>query len=99
MDPIILFDAPTIRKCDKHSRVIAKHLQAVSKNVDFIILWLDCDREGENICFEVLDICRRNIPKVNILKFNRKYSQKCKESLEQSFHPLQRKIFKLHLIN
>lgn len=61
-DPLKLFDAPTVRKLDKHSKVVAKHLQSVSKGVDYVVLWLDCDKEGENICFEVLDICRKNIP-------------------------------------
>ena len=62
-DPVQLFDAPTIRACDKRARPVAKHLQMVSSNCDFVVLWLDCDKEGENICFEVLDICKRNIPK------------------------------------
>jgi hypothetical protein len=30
-NPISLFDAPTVRKLDKQSRVVAKHLQAVSR--------------------------------------------------------------------
>ena len=62
-DPVILFDAPTIRNCDGRARPVAKHLLMCSNNIDFIVLWLDCDKEGENICFEVLDICKKNIPK------------------------------------
>lgn len=63
-DPEGLFDAPTMRKLDKQSRPVANHLSNISKNLDFLVLWLDCDKEGENICFEVLDVCKYNIPKV-----------------------------------
>jgi len=55
VDPAELFNAPIQKKPCQGS--VVKHLQSCSKNVDFIVLWLDCDREGENIAFEVLDCC------------------------------------------
>ena len=55
VDPAELFHAPVVRKPCKGS--VVKHLSEAAKGVDFIVLWLDCDREGENIAFEVLDCC------------------------------------------
>lgn len=58
-----MFHAPTVRKLEKQSHAVATNLNGVSRNMDFMVLWLDCDKEGENICFEVLDVCKKNIPK------------------------------------
>jgi DNA topoisomerase III len=59
VDPAELFHAPIVRKPCKGS--VVKHLQDEAKGCDFIVLWLDCDREGENISFEVLDCCMHNM--------------------------------------
>ena len=61
----------------------------MSSGIDFIALWLDCDKEGENICFEVLDICRRNIPNSRRQRvFRAKFSSIAKKDIQTAFDNL-----------
>ncbi len=85
-DPEGLFEAPTMRKLDKSSRPVANHLAHISKHLDFLVLWLDCDKEGENICFEVLDVCKHNIPRSKLQRVYRaKFSSIAPKDLQQAY--------------
>jgi len=53
VQPVDLFHVPTVHCYDSISQM-PEHISKESKNVDVLVLWLDCDREGENICFEVM---------------------------------------------
>ncbi|XP_077731094.1 DNA topoisomerase 3-beta-1-like [Canis aureus] len=56
VDPAEQFSqAPTEKKEANPQLNMVKFLQVEGKGCDYIVLWLDCDKEGENICFEVLD--------------------------------------------
>uniref|UniRef100_A0A4W3H8Y5 DNA topoisomerase n=1 Tax=Callorhinchus milii TaxID=7868 RepID=A0A4W3H8Y5_CALMI len=47
------------------------------RGIDYIVLWLDCDKEGENICFEVLDVVQ---PVMNVSRGNERTVYRAKFS-------------------
>ncbi|KXS19810.1 DNA topoisomerase 3-beta-1-like protein, partial [Gonapodya prolifera JEL478] len=59
--PIELYDAPTEKNESNPKQHVAKHLQVEAKGANYLVLWLDCDREGENICYEVMKCAQPNM--------------------------------------
>ena len=69
MDPGELFDVQTVKtESDGDTQITENWLKDLAKDKDILCLWLDCDAEGENICYEVI---------YNVLPYmnKRKYQQ------------------------
>merc|ERR1740131_38290 len=47
---------------------VVEHLQELAQESEYLALWLDCDREGENIGFEVISLCNEWIDYDNVYR-------------------------------
>ncbi|KAK6150821.1 hypothetical protein DH2020_015753 [Rehmannia glutinosa] len=65
-DPVDLYHAPVKKYVPEDKSEIEKTLEEEARKCQWLILWLDCDREGENIAFEVVEVCTRANRNLNI---------------------------------
>ena len=66
--PVDLFHAPISKSVKSESKDIEKTLVAESRKCDTLLLWLDGDLEGENICFEVMQVCLKANPRLDVYR-------------------------------
>ncbi|KAL0956762.1 hypothetical protein HGRIS_002881 [Hohenbuehelia grisea] len=63
-DPFSLFDAPVNSHIHEDAKSIEKNLISEARRANMLMIWTDCDREGEHIGSEIARVCRganRNI--------------------------------------
>jgi len=61
VEPSELFTCPTEKKEASPGMKMEAYLASEAKNCSILVLWLDCDKEGENICFEVINAVRSSM--------------------------------------
>ena len=87
-NPVALFDAPLAKGVGEgnNSALIKKTLQREVRGAKLLIIWTDCDREGENKGMEVVTVCREVLPGVRTLRA--KFSEITRPSIESAMATL-----------
>ncbi|XP_071107508.1 DNA topoisomerase 3-alpha-like [Haliotis cracherodii] len=66
--PTSLFDLPVFKSCPDNYVDIKRTLEREIKGCRYLVIWTDCDREGENIGFEVIQVCQSVKPNIEIYR-------------------------------
>ncbi|KZO95763.1 prokaryotic type I DNA topoisomerase [Calocera viscosa TUFC12733] len=65
-DPAELFDAPILTTVKKDATLIARNLEIEARGKTMLMIWTDCDREGEHIGSEVVNACRKSNARIEV---------------------------------
>lgn len=55
----MLFDVPIETKISSESKTIERNLINEARGADMLMIWTDCDREGEHIGSEIATVCQK----------------------------------------
>lgn len=68
--PLALFDAPVEKICaNEDFQKIKKTLEKEVRGCGALIIWTDCDREGENIGYEIIQVCQSIKPNIRVFRY------------------------------
>ncbi len=88
--PIALFEAPIDITYKDDMEPLQRMLKEQARGVDAIILWLDCDREGEAICDEVRTVCLEGNPRLGDKVYRAKFSTVLPQEINRALRSLGR---------
>lgn len=67
-DPQRLFEARIAEAVSSEAQDIVRTLKRESRGARKLIIWTDCDREGEKIGYEIVAICQQVVPHIEVLR-------------------------------
>ncbi|XP_077413817.1 DNA topoisomerase 3-alpha [Vanacampus margaritifer] len=67
-NPVLLFDAEVEKYCPDGMIQVKRTLEKEVRQCQALIIWTDCDREGENIGFEIINVCKAVKPNLQVLR-------------------------------
>uniref|UniRef100_A0A8D2BB90 DNA topoisomerase n=1 Tax=Sciurus vulgaris TaxID=55149 RepID=A0A8D2BB90_SCIVU len=67
-NPLVLFEAEIEKYCPENFIDIKKTLERETRQCQALVIWTDCDREGENIGFEIIHVCKAVKPGLQVLR-------------------------------
>ncbi|XP_058510330.1 DNA topoisomerase 3-alpha [Solea solea] len=85
-NPVLLFDAEVEKYCPDNMVQIKRTLEKEARQCQALVIWTDCDREGENIGFEVINVCKAVKP--NLQVFRAKFSEITPNSIRRACETL-----------
>lgn len=85
-NPVLLFDAEVEKYCPDNMIQIKRTLEKEARQCQALIIWTDCDREGENIGFEIIDVCKA--VKASLQVFRAKFSEITPNSIRRACETL-----------
>lgn len=65
-DPFDLFEAPVQVTIPETSKSIERNIFNEARSADMLMIWTDCDREGEHIGSEIEKVCKRAKRTINV---------------------------------
>ena len=64
MPPVTLFDHPLVHLVGENSKLVADNIKAEARTAHWVVIATDNDREGENIGFEIIELCQSVRPSI-----------------------------------
>jgi len=83
-----LFRIPLVKRTIESSVHVVQNIKLYSRDIDWLVIWTDCDREGEAIGLDIVKLATSVRPKIEV--YRARFSALTREEIEFAINNLQR---------